>query len=125
VTLQIATDILQEPGLSIFSVEPADLYLSQYMTSHPVDCNNHTLPLICKPTQSFEQNIFFFSSRFSIITFGLFATHRSTCIVPRAGQNRSGCHLNSQFNVNFRVHILSELKFVNFYRARAVIGSVG
>ena len=63
VTLQTVTDILQEPGLSIFRVEPVGLYLSKYMTSHPVDCNNHRLhilPLICKPTQSFEQYIFSF-----------------------------------------------------------------
>jgi hypothetical protein len=60
VTLQIATDILQEAGLSSFRVEPVGLYPSKYMTSHPVDCNSHILPLICKPTQSFEQNIFSF-----------------------------------------------------------------
>jgi hypothetical protein len=43
------------------------LFVCRGVTSHR-DCNNHRLhvsALICKPTQSFTQRIFFYSSRFS------------------------------------------------------------
>lgn len=121
-TLQIATDILQEPGLCIFRVEPVGFYLSKYMTSHPAECNSnrlHILPLICKPTQSFEKIFSLFQSILSI-TFGLFARHRNMCVVPRAGQRHSGCHLLFSVQREYaRSKFYPKLRSMNFRRFSA------